>query len=102
MSAYSYGPAHGPGGYGNRGYGGLDPEGLVELGDRLLQTLRAEYPGLAGYGETIKGELELAAEDGGPPNRGRIRLALEAISISASAGTGSLAYVQQFTHILDL
>ncbi|WP_225830612.1 hypothetical protein [Streptomyces sp. NK08204] len=102
MSAYSYGPAHGPGGYGDRAHGGLDPEGLVELAEHFLQTLRAEYPGLAGYGEIIKGELELAAEDGGPPNRGRIRNALEVVCISALAGTGSLGYVQQFTHLLDL
>lgn len=96
MSTYNYpgpldGPAH-----------GLDLDGLLRLTDGFIEALHAEYPGLVPCGEVIREALEEAAGDGGPPNRGRIRSALETLSIGASAGTVSLAYTQQLVHLLDL
>ncbi|MFE1886633.1 hypothetical protein [Streptomyces diastatochromogenes] len=107
MSTYNYGNFNGPAGLGDLGRGTIDPyapasEGLVRLSDGLMEALRAEYPGLVRHGETIRGALMESVEDGGPPNRGRIRSALEAISIGASAGSGSLAFTQQFMHVLGL
>ncbi|ANP50269.1 hypothetical protein J2Z21_000997 [Streptomyces griseochromogenes] len=81
---------------------GLNLEGVIRLSEGLLDALRAEYPGLVGHGEIIRGALAESEADGGPPNRGRIRSALETISIGASAGSGSLAFVQQFMHVMGL
>ncbi|WP_330460511.1 hypothetical protein OIB37_28710 [Streptomyces sp. NBC_00820] len=80
----------------------LDLEALTRLADGLAEALRTEYPVLAGHGEVIQDELAQAVEDGYPPNRGRIRSALEAVSIGAMAGTGSLAYTQQLMNALGL
>ncbi|WBO63090.1 hypothetical protein [Streptomyces camelliae] len=75
---------------------------LMAAADRLTEALRAEYPGLAGWGESVQRELALSAEDGLPPNRGRIRTALEEVAIVASAGTGSLSFTRQLLHALGL
>ncbi|MEU6281908.1 hypothetical protein [Streptomyces sp. NPDC047028] len=79
-----------------------DPDALLHLTGGLLKSLRAEYPGLVRYGEIIQGEAELSAEDGDPPNRGKIRTALEAVTIGAAAGTGSLAYTRELVQMLAL
>ncbi|MET7285578.1 hypothetical protein [Streptomyces sp. NPDC005573] len=99
MSAYNF---HGstPGRYRPGAEPGL--EALIRLADGLAEALRAEYPVLAGHGEVIQDELAQAAEDGYPPNRGRIRSALEAVSIGAMAGSGSLAFTQQLSNALGL
>ena len=79
-----------------------DLETLMEVADRLTEALRAEYPGIAGNGEVIQAELALSAEDGLPPNRGRIRTALENVAITAGAGTASLTFTQHLLHALSL
>ncbi|WP_432170338.1 hypothetical protein [Streptomyces sp. 1222.5] len=106
MSTYNFGHVNGPAGFGDPG-GTADPyaldlESLMNTADRLTATLHAEYPALVGHGEVIQRELALSAEDGLPPNRGRIRSALEVVAIRASAGTGSLTYTQHLTHALGL
>ncbi|MEV5873084.1 hypothetical protein AB0L75_02435 [Streptomyces sp. NPDC052101] len=107
MSTYNFGNTGGPANYGDFRpidfkNGTPDLPTLMAVADRLTQALRAEYPGIAGYGETIQAELALSAEDGLPPNRGRIRTALDNIAIAAGAGTGSLTFTRQLTHAFDL
>ncbi|MCS0602136.1 hypothetical protein NX794_13105 [Streptomyces sp. LP11] len=97
MSTYKFGTSSGPG-----GYGGLDLETLIDIADRLTEMLHAEYPGLVQYGEVIQAALAESADDGLPPNRGRIRTSLDTISIGAGAGTGSLAYTQQLVTAFGL
>jgi hypothetical protein len=107
MSTYPFGDVNGPADFGDGGrrrshYATPDLDTLMDVADRLTETLRAEYPQLLGCGETIQGELAQSAEDGLPPNRGRIRSALETIAIAASAGTGSLGYTRQLITALGL
>ncbi|MEU1463401.1 hypothetical protein ABZ467_22420 [Streptomyces sp. NPDC005727] len=106
MSTYYNGNINGPGRMGSYGRtggdDGPDPETVFRLTEGLLEALHAELPGLVVHGEVIMAALEEAAADGGPPNRGRIRSSLEAISIGAPAGTGSLAFTQQLVHLLEL
>ncbi|MEV5349801.1 hypothetical protein [Streptomyces achromogenes] len=100
MSTYNFGNVNGPARFGD--HTTPDLETLMEAADRLTEALRAEYPGLVGSGETIQEQLAESAEDGLPPNRGRIRSALETIAIAASAGTASLDYTRHLLHALDL
>jgi hypothetical protein len=103
MSSYDFGNVNGHfGGHLDMTHGTPDLETLMSVADRLTESLHTEYPGLVGQGEIIQGELAQSAEDGLPPNRGRIRSALENIAIAASAGTGSLAFTRHLTHALDL
>ncbi|MEU9987298.1 hypothetical protein ACFZCP_10245 [Streptomyces sp. NPDC007971] len=107
MSTYNFhGNINGPANMGDHGRiditHGLNLEGVIQLSEGLLAALRAEYPGLVHHGDVIRGALAESEADGGPPNRGRIRSALEAVSISASAGTSSLAFVQQLMHVMGL
>lgn len=107
MSSYSFGNLNGPAGFGDFGridtkHGTPDLDTLMALAEGLTEALRAEYPGLAGCGESIQAELALSAEDGLPPNRGRIRTALETVAIAAGAGTASLTFTQHLMHGLGL
>ncbi|MEU4929023.1 hypothetical protein AB0G54_21280 [Streptomyces yokosukanensis] len=107
MSTYNFGNTGGPADFGDYGHidmrnGTPDLETLMVLAGRLTDALRAEYPGIVGYGEIIQGALQQSADDGLPPNRGRIRIALENIAIAAGAGTGSLNFTRQLTHAFDL
>ncbi|MFI9804430.1 hypothetical protein ACIHEJ_08665 [Streptomyces sp. NPDC052301] len=107
MSTYNFGNVSGPAQFGDHGrmqinHYAPDLEALMGLADRLTAALRAEYPGLVDRGEVIQGALEESAEDGLPPNRGRIRSALETISIGAAAGTASLTFTQQLLHAMGL
>ncbi|MBV2354268.1 hypothetical protein KUM39_07810 [Streptomyces sp. J2-1] len=107
MSTYNFHGNSGPAGMGDFGRVAFDPyrpasEGLVGLSDDLLDALHAEFPGLVVHGEAIRGALLESLGDGGPPNRGRIRSALEAISIGAPAGTQSLVHTQQLATVLQL
>ncbi|MEU9477580.1 hypothetical protein [Streptomyces sp. NPDC048191] len=79
-----------------------DLDTLMTVAGWLTDALRAEYPGLVACGESVQRELALSAEDGLPPNRGRIRTALETVAIGAGAGTGSLTFTQQLLHALGL
>ncbi|MFJ9815621.1 hypothetical protein ACIRU3_10160 [Streptomyces sp. NPDC101151] len=108
MSTYNFhGNVNGPSNMGDHGRIEINhyeppPEAVVRLAEGLIEALRAEYPVLVGHGEVIRGALMESVGDGGPPNRGRIRSALETISIGAAAGTGSLAFTQQLMHVMGL
>ncbi|MEU1009914.1 hypothetical protein [Streptomyces sp. NPDC005890] len=107
MSSYNIGNVNGPAHYGDHGqtqinHANPDLPTMMDLAARLTDTLRAEYPELVRQGEIIQAQFQESAEDGLPPNRGRIRSALETIAIAASAGTGSLAFTQQLLTALGL
>ncbi|MFE9353280.1 hypothetical protein [Streptomyces olivaceoviridis] len=107
MSAYNFGNVNGPAHFGDPGQNQVshahpDLPTMMDLAQRLTDTLRAEYPELVPQGEIIQAQFQESAEDGLPPNRGRIRSALETIAIAASAGTGSLAFTQQMINALGL
>ncbi|MGW2488947.1 hypothetical protein ACWCV9_17285 [Streptomyces sp. NPDC001606] len=103
MSTYNYGNVGGPGQFGiDPRRGTVDLATLMAVAERLTEALHAEYPGLVDRGETIESELALSAEDGLPPNRGRIRTALEDVAIAASAGSASLTFTRHLTQALDL
>ncbi|MEU6665448.1 hypothetical protein [Streptomyces sp. NPDC046727] len=107
MSTYNFGNVNGPANFGDHGQIQInqstpDLATLMQVADRLAEALHAEYPGLVRSGEIIQGELALSAEDGLPPNRGKIRSALETIAIGASAGTASLTFTQQLLHAMGL
>ncbi|MFF8904614.1 hypothetical protein [Streptomyces olivaceoviridis] len=105
MSTYNFG--NGPANFGDPGqihinHAYPDLPTMMDLAQRLTDTLRAEYPELVSQGEIIQAQFQESAEDGLPPNRGRIRSALDTIAIAASAGTGSLAFTQQLITALGL
>ncbi|MET9451499.1 hypothetical protein [Streptomyces cinerochromogenes] len=107
MSTYNFGNVNGPANFGDHGqiqinHAHPDLPTMMDLTDRLIETLRAEYPELVPQGEIIQAQFQESADDGLPPNRGRIRSALETIAIAASAGTGSLAFTQQLFTALGL
>ncbi|ARP72978.1 hypothetical protein LK07_27955 [Streptomyces pluripotens] len=105
MSTYNFGSTGATTGFGGPteiNHYALDLATLMNVADRLTETLHTEYPGLVHHGEVIEAELAQSAEDGLPPNRGRIRSALEAISIGAAAGTGSLTFTQHLMQALGL
>ncbi|MFI1835761.1 hypothetical protein [Streptomyces olivaceoviridis] len=107
MSTYNFGNVNGPAHFGDPGQNQVnhahpDLPTMMDLAQRLTDTLRAEYPELVPQGEIIQAQFQESAEDGLPPNRGRIRSALETIAIAASAGTGSLAFTQQMINALGL
>ncbi|MFF0384777.1 hypothetical protein [Streptomyces sp. NPDC004286] len=100
MNAYNH-----PGSTSGRpvpGGDGTDLETLIQLADGLVAALHAEYPVLLAHGEIIVAELALAADDGFPPNRGRIRHQLDDLCIGAAAGTGTLEYTRRLTTALNL
>ncbi|MGC9544724.1 hypothetical protein [Streptomyces sp. UG1] len=96
MSGYNSPDINGP------AHAGADPEAMLILAERLVESLSFENPALLPQGEIIRTELGHAAQDGLPANRGRIRFALEAIGTGVSAGSGSLALVQEIARALDL
>ncbi|MEU2060259.1 hypothetical protein [Streptomyces sp. NPDC013455] len=106
MSTYNFGHVSGPADFGDhhhvQNHHTPDLATLMQLADRLTEALQAEYPHLVRQGEIIQAQFEESAEDGLPPNRGRIRSALEAVAIGAAAGTGSLVFTQQLTNALGL
>lgn len=107
MSAYDFhGNVNGPGDFGDQGpvetRNGSGTAAVLRLAEQLVERLRTENPALIGYGEIIRDELTQAAPDGRGANQGRIRFALETIGIGVTAGTGSLALVQQLTQALGL
>ncbi|MEV5146416.1 hypothetical protein [Streptomyces sp. NPDC052727] len=107
MSTYNFGNDNGPAHFGDHrqtqiNHAHPDLPTMMDLAQRLTDTLRAEYPELVPQGEIIQAQFQESADDGLPPNRGRIRSALDTIAIGASAGTGSLAFTQQLINALGL
>ncbi|MER7921883.1 hypothetical protein ABTY96_01910 [Streptomyces sp. NPDC096057] len=81
---------------------GTDSATVLALADRLVDRMRGEYPTLVPQAQVIQGELVQAGEEGRAVNRGRVRAALETITIGVGAGTGGLALIEQLKHALGL
>jgi hypothetical protein len=79
---------------------GADMETLLDLADELVERLHYENPALVPQGEIILTELEGADEERSPANRGRIRFALDEISVGVSARSASLAITQELSRML--
>ncbi len=106
MSTYNIRNVNGPANLGDHGrievnHQGADPAAVLRLAEQLVQRLSIEKPALVPQAQIIQGELAEAAE-GRPANRGRIRSALETISIGVTAGGGGLALAQELSRILGL
>ncbi|MGW0627856.1 hypothetical protein [Streptomyces sp. NPDC002758] len=107
MSMYDFhGDVDGLGDFSDHGpvetHKGAGAAAVLRLAEQLVERLRSEAPALIGYGEIIRDELTQAAPDGRGANKGRIRSSLDTIGIGVTAGTGSLALVQELTHALGL
>ncbi|MHB9858227.1 hypothetical protein [Streptomyces sp. YIM S03343] len=81
---------------------GADPAAVLQLADRLVDRLRQDNPALVPQAQVIQGELASAGQGGEPANRGRIKAALETISVGVAAGSGGLALVQELGRVLGL
>lgn len=81
---------------------GTDAVDTLRLAGELVARLRAEYPALAPEAEVIRGELTGAGGEGRPADRGRIRAALETISVGVAAGSGGLALAQELGRALGM
>ncbi|WP_406453016.1 hypothetical protein OH768_12420 [Streptomyces sp. NBC_01622] len=107
MSTYNFnGNISGPSNFGDNGRieinNGTDAADVVRLAAQLVDRLRGEHPTLVSQAQVIQGELVQAGEEGRAANRGRIRAALETITIGVGAGSGGLALVEQLKHALGL
>ncbi|WP_406120751.1 hypothetical protein [Streptomyces sp. NBC_00989] len=81
---------------------GTDSATVLRLAEQLVDRMRGENPVLVPQAQVIQGELVQAGEEGRAANRGRIRAALETITIGVGAGSGGLALVEQLKHALGL
>ncbi|MFF6988720.1 hypothetical protein [Streptomyces sp. NPDC010273] len=81
---------------------GTDSATVLRIAEQLVDRLRGENPTLVPQAQVIQGELAQAGEQGRVADRGRIRTALETITIGVGAGTGGLALVEQLKHALGL
>lgn len=107
MSTYNFhGNISGPANFGDHGRieinNGMDPAAVLRVADQLVERLRGENPALVGQAEVIQGELVQAGQEGRAADRGRIRSALETISIGVAAGSGGLALAQELGRALGL
>jgi len=107
MSTYNFnGNISGPSNFGDNGRieinNGTDADGVLRIAEQLVDRMRGENPNLARQAEVIQGELVRAGEEGRAADRGRIRTALETITIGVGAGSGGLALVEQLKHALGL
>ncbi|SEE68225.1 hypothetical protein SAMN05216489_07773 [Streptomyces sp. 3213] len=81
---------------------GTDSATVLSLAEQLVDRMRGEYPTLVPQAQVIQGELVQAGEEGRAVHRGRVRAALETITIGVGAGTGGLALIEQLKHALGL
>ncbi|GCB45127.1 hypothetical protein [Streptomyces sp. NL15-2K] len=106
MSTYNINNVNGPANLGDHGRievnNGMDAAAVLRVADQLVERLRGENPALVTQAEVIQGELVQAGQEGRPADRGRIRSALETISIGVAAGSGGLALAQELGRILGL
>jgi hypothetical protein len=106
MSTYNINNVNGPANLGDNGRieinNGMDAAAVLRVADQLVERLRSENPALVGQAEVIQGELVQAGQEGRAADRGRIRSALETISIGVAAGSGGLALAQELGRALGL
>ncbi|MFS8197412.1 hypothetical protein ACLVWQ_01870 [Streptomyces sp. CWNU-52B] len=107
MSTFNFhGDINGPANFGDHGRievsNGPDPAQSLRLAADLVELLRTENPRLVAPAEVVRGELARAGQDGAAPDRGRVRSALETISVGVAAGSGGLALAQELSRVLGL
>ncbi|MFJ9572565.1 hypothetical protein [Streptomyces bacillaris] len=109
MSTYNFhGNISGPSNFGDHGkievtYGAPPAEAL-QLAADLVQLVRREaaQPELAAEAEFVRGELVRAGEEGRPADQGRIRQALETLTVGLAAGSGGIALAQEIGRLVGL
>lgn len=108
MSTFNFhGEISGPSNFGDNGrieirHGASLTEALRAAGD-LVQQLRLEQrPELAEQAEIVRGELATAEEERRPADSGRIRQALETVSLGLAAGSGCLGLAQEVGRLAGL
>ncbi|MGA5472192.1 hypothetical protein ACPCUK_25900 [Streptomyces arboris] len=109
MSTYNFhGDISGPSNFGDHGkievtYG-TPPAEALKLAADLVQLVRQEaaLPELAAQAEIVRGELVRAGEEGRPADQGRIRQALETLTVGLAAGSGGIALAQEIGRLVGL
>ncbi|MEV5527386.1 hypothetical protein [Streptomyces prunicolor] len=107
MSTYNFkGNISGPSNFGDNGRieinNGTDAAGVLRIAEQLVDRMRGENPTLVSQAQVIQGELVQADQEGRAANRGRIRAALETITIGVGAGSAGLTLVEQLKNALGL
>ncbi|MCF3175057.1 hypothetical protein IPZ61_17245 [Streptomyces sioyaensis] len=107
MSTFNFhGEVSGPSNFGDGGkieihHHGASPAEALSLADELVRQLRAEgQSALVAQAEVVRGELAQAEEEQRPVDRGRVRPALETISLGIAAGSSGLALVQELGRLI--
>ncbi|MFE7608348.1 MULTISPECIES: hypothetical protein [Streptomyces] len=107
MSTFNFhGEVSGPSNFGDGGrieihHHGESPTEALSLATELVRQLRTEgQSALAAQAETVRGELVEAEEEQRPADHGRIRQALQTISLGLTAGSSGLALVQELGHLI--
>ncbi|MEU2068264.1 hypothetical protein [Streptomyces anulatus] len=110
MSTYNFhGDISGPSNFGDNGkihvtYG-TPPAEAVKLAADLVQLVRQEEaarPELTAQAEVVRGELVRAGEEGRPADQGRIRQALETLTVGLAAGSAGFALAQEIGRLVGL
>ncbi|MCX4392949.1 MULTISPECIES: hypothetical protein [unclassified Streptomyces] len=108
MSTFNFhGQISGPSNFGDNGkieiHQGASPVEALRLAAELVQQLRQERRlELAEQAEIVRGELVQAGEERRPADQGRVRQALETISLGLAAGSGGIALVQEIGRLVGL
>ncbi|OKI01144.1 hypothetical protein A6A06_20120 [Streptomyces sp. CB02923] len=109
MSTFNFhGQVSGPSNFGDGGkieinHYGADPAEALRLAAELVRHLRTEeQPVLVARAEEVQGELERARQEQRPADQGRIRRALETLSLGLATGSSGLALAQALGHAVGL
>ncbi len=105
MSTYNFhGEISGPGNFGDHGRIEINQSAgeaqALRLAADLVLRLRTENPQLAEEARIVQGELVSAQQEQRPADRGRIRQALETISLGLTVGGGGLELAEKLGHVL--
>ncbi|WP_275462484.1 hypothetical protein [Streptomyces noursei] len=102
MSTFNFhAEVSGPSNFGDGGrieihHHGGSPAEALRLATELVRQLRTEgQPALAAQAEVVRGELVEAEQEQRPADQGRVRQALQTISLGLAAGSSGLALVQE-------
>ncbi|MFJ3707991.1 hypothetical protein OG204_29835 [Streptomyces sp. NBC_01387] len=109
MSTFNFkGDISGPSNFGDGGkieihQHGMSPAEAMRLATQLVQQLRAEgRPALAAEAEVVRGELARAGQGSPVADHGRIRQALETISLGLATGSGGLELVRELGRFVGM
>ncbi len=109
MSTFNFhGEISGPSNFGDGGkieihHHGAHPAEALRLATELVRQLRAEdRPVLVEQAEVVRGELVRADQEQRPADPGRVRRALETISMGLTTGSAGLALAQELGRVIGL